>query len=124
MIFSLFSLQWTSVNLNMTDTESESYLDEDYLGPWINLALSWTARDGLSFFIDGRMVGLDPSGYRKFRLVDTEGYLVLGRRNDFLGDAVNMTFDECVIMERAMKPFELRESLVKLGEGFVGFSGA
>ena len=83
----------------------------------MNLVLTWSESDGLMFYIDGRIRAVDPVGYRKFRNENTENLLVIGRRNDYLGDAINMTFEECVIMERAMKPYEVRESLAKLGKG-------
>ncbi len=104
----------------MTGNGTDSYLDKDYLSPWINLAITWSQIEGLTLYIDGRIRAKDPDGYRKFRLVDQETMLVIGRRNDYLGDAINMTFEECVMMERVMKPYEIRESLAKMGKIVLG----
>lgn len=87
----------------------------DYLGEWTNLALSWTRRSGLEFYMDGRLVAVDPTGYRKFRTKDDETRLILGRRNDYLSNAANFSWEETAIVEEYLEPFQMKESLIKLG---------
>ncbi|XP_038070163.1 uncharacterized protein LOC119739340 [Patiria miniata] len=86
----------------------------EFTGPWINLGISWTKRDGLALFMDGRLVAIDPTGYRKYRNTDEQSKLILGRRNDFLDNAANFTFEEVAIVERPMDTFEYRTRLAMI----------
>lgn len=94
---------------------SDSMIEIDAFGEWTNLALRWNQRAGLEFYKDGRLVAMDPTGYRKFRIKDDETRLILGRRNDYLGNAANFSWEEAAIVEDFLEPFKMRESLIKLG---------
>ena len=88
----------------------------EVMSPWVNLGLKWTKQDGLAFFKDGRLVAIDPTGYRKYRNVDDEAKLIMGRRNDFLDHASNLTMEEVAIVERTMETYDYRHSLAMIGE--------
>ncbi|XP_063951327.1 uncharacterized protein LOC135153166 isoform X1 [Lytechinus pictus] len=96
---------------NMTVTDAPMF---DFMGEWTNLGLTWTKDQGLFFYMNGRVVAHDPIGYQKFRNSDFETLLILGRRNDFLGHASNISFDELVIAERKMEPYEYRDAFAKM----------
>ncbi|XP_070574742.1 uncharacterized protein [Ptychodera flava] len=76
---------------------------------WVNLGLTWSDRSGLHLYIDGIQHAADFTGYRKIRPEDFETRLILGRRNDFLDNDSNFTFEEFAVFERELKPYELRE---------------
>ncbi|XP_022103402.1 uncharacterized protein LOC110986089 isoform X2 [Acanthaster planci] len=86
----------------------------EFTSPWINLGITWTKKGGLAMFKDGRLVAIDPTGYRKYRNSDGETLLILGRRNDFLDNAANFTFEEVAIVERPMETFEYRTGLAMI----------
>ncbi|XP_071784801.1 uncharacterized protein [Asterias amurensis] len=86
----------------------------EYYGPWMNLGIKWTKKDGLGLFKDGRLVAKDPTGYRKYRNTDEQAKLVVGRRNDFLENGANFTFEEVAIVERSTETFEYREKLATI----------
>lgn len=97
------------------NTNPTGVFEMDYLGKWTNLALMWTQRSGLEFYMDGRLIAIDPTGYRKFRVKDDQTRLILGRRNDFLGNAANFSWEETAIKEEILEPFKLKESLSRIG---------
>ena len=82
----------------------------------MNLGIKWTKKDGLGLFKDGRLVAMDPTGYRKYRNTDEQAKLVVGRRNDFLENGANFTFEEVAIVERSTETFEYREKLATIGK--------
>ncbi|XP_030831830.1 uncharacterized protein LOC578898 [Strongylocentrotus purpuratus] len=96
---------------NMTVTDAPGF---DFMGEWTNLGLTWTQDEGLFFYMNGRVVAHDPIGYQKFRASDFETVLILGRRNDYLGHASNISFDELAIAERKMEPYEYRDTFAKM----------
>lgn len=96
----------------MTVTDAPGF---DFMGEWTNLGLTWTQDEGLFFYMNGRVVAHDPIGYQKFRASDFETVLILGRRNDYLGHASNISFDELAIAERKMEPYEYRDTFAKMG---------
>eukprot|EP00057_Strongylocentrotus_purpuratus_P031277 XP_784129.3 PREDICTED: uncharacterized protein LOC578898 [Strongylocentrotus purpuratus] len=96
---------------NMTVTDAPGF---DFMGEWTNLGLTWTQDEGLLFYMNGRVVAHDPIGYQKFRAHDFETVLILGRRNDYLGHASNISFDELAIAERKMEPYEYRDTFAKM----------
>ena len=97
----------------MTVTDAPEF---EYMGEWTHVGLTWTKDAGLAFYLNGRVVGIDPVGYQKFRPHDFETLLILGRRNDFLGHASNVSFEELAINERKVEPFEYRDDFAKFGK--------
>lgn len=86
---------------------------------WVHVAISWQKETGLNFYINGNLEGADWSGVRKIRETDADTRVIIGRRNDFLGDYSDVYFEELSVRYRFVEPWEAREVFEITGDYIV-----
>ncbi|KAI1900883.1 hypothetical protein AGOR_G00054430 [Albula goreensis] len=78
-------------------------------GPyWTHILFTWTLKDGLKVYVNGTFDVSDPEGSVSSHYGDTYQELVIGTANDdSYKHYVTGAFDEFVIWERALSPYEI-----------------
>ncbi len=88
---------------------------------WVHIAISWHKDQGLSLYINGDLDAADWVGIRKIRSTDSDTRIIIGRRNDFIGDYSNVYFEELAFRERYVEPWEVRDVFKIYGKFAINF---
>lgn len=99
-------------------------------GPyWTHVLFTWKSKEGLKVYVNGTLSTSDPSGKVSHAYGDPHINLVIGCEHDRTKRYENGAFDEFIIWERALTPYEIKMYFTAavgqcLGRLFVGLGSA
>ena len=74
---------------------------------WTHVLFTWKSEEGLKVYVNGTLRTSDPSGKASPAYGESNDNLVLGSKQDQTKSYENRAFDEVIIWERALTPYEI-----------------
>ncbi|XP_006874143.1 PREDICTED: probable G-protein coupled receptor 133 [Chrysochloris asiatica] len=74
---------------------------------WTHVLFTWKSKEGLKVYVNGTLSTSDPSGKVSHTYGDPNANLVIGEAPDQIKRYENGAFDEFIIWERALTPYEV-----------------